>query len=213
MLRALASAAAALLCAGGSPVAASRAVYFEGTKNVRASSLGADWQLADNSFCARELARYIFLTTGDYPELVDTMEQPTALDHALADSQHDAILLVSPESRLLDHAISLSGEEQVRVAADRMDTSAEAGHHTIHRLSVRGHPERSFTMIVGAGEFGRLYGVYSAAEQLGVRFQLTGDVLPDPTSPRGLPLAGVARLPLSERDYASPMFEFRGLQP
>ena len=216
MLRALAAAAAALLCAGGSPVAASRAVYFEGTKNARASSLGADWELADNSFCARELARYIFLTTGDYPELVDTMEEPTALDRALADSQHDAILLVSPGSRLLDHAISLSGAEQLRVAADSMDASAEAGHHTIHRLSARGrHPEsiNSFTVIVGAGEFGRLYGVYSAAEQLGVRFQLTGDILPDPTSPRGLPLAGVARLPLSERDYASPMFEFRGLQP
>lgn len=194
---------------------ASRAVYFESTKNIRANTLG-DWQLADDSFCARELARYIFLTTGDYPDLVDTTKDPTMLQRALADSQHDAVLLVSPKSRLLDHAVSLSGAEQVRVAADNMDGSAEIGHHAIHRLSARNlndSAESSFTVIVGAGEFGRLYGVYSAAEQLGVRFELTGDILPDPTAPQGLPLAGVAHLPLSERDYASPMFDFRGLQP
>jgi hypothetical protein len=212
LLRTIAS---ATLIASAAAAAPSRAVYFEGGRNVRASSLGADWQLADDSFCARELARYIFLTTGDYPALVDAMEEPTALEHALTDSQHDAILLVSPGSRLLDLAVKLSGAEHVRVAADGMDASAEVGHHAIHRLhGLKNAPESALmTMIVGAGEFGRLYGVYSSAEQLGVRFQLTGDILPDPTSTGGLPLAGVARLPFAERDYASPMFDFRGLQP
>ncbi len=212
LLRTVASAS---IIASTAATAPSRAVYFEGGDNVRSSTLGgADWQLADDSFCARELARYIFLTTGDYPTLVDTMEDPAALKQALADSQHDAILLVSPGSRLLDLAVKLSGAEHVRVVADSMDASPEIGHHTIHRFDkLITAPESALTMIVGAGEFGRLYGVYSAAEQLGVRFQLTGDILPDPTSAGGLPLAGIARLPLTERDYASPMFDFRGLQP
>lgn len=215
MLRALA-AACALVCTCGSPAAALRAVYFEGGENVRASSLGRDWQLADDSFCARELARYIFLTTGDYPALVDTLKEPATLEHALSNSQHDAILVVSPGSKLLDLAVAKSGAEHVRVAADRMDASAEVGHHAIHRIRVldpKNATESTLTMILGAGEFGRLYGVYSAAEQLGVRFQLTGDILPDPTASGGLPLAGIAKLPLAERDYASPMFDFRGLQP
>eukprot|EP01043_Picozoa_sp_COSAG02_P084269 COSAG02_NODE_22131_length_762_cov_1.309201_1_plen_145_part_10 len=134
LLRIVASVATIIASTAGA-AAASRAVYFEGGDKVRASNLGgADWQLADDSFCARELARYIFMTTGDYPALIDTMEEPAALEHALTDGQHDAILLVSPGSRLLDLAVKLSGAEHVRVAADGMDASAEVGHHAIHRL-------------------------------------------------------------------------------
>ena len=92
-----------------------------------------------------------------------------------------------------------------------MDPSAEVGHHAIHTLATQTGAQLS--LVVGAGEFGRLYGVYSVAEQLGVRFQLSGDVLPDPTQYGGLPLQAVSHLPLSDREYGSPMFDFRGLQP
>ena len=52
-----------------------------------------------------------------------------------------------------------------------------------------------------------------------MRFELSGDVLPDPTTTQsgGLPLAHYAAsalpLPLVDRDYASPMLDYRGLQP
>ena len=190
--------------------ASTRAIYYENHDNLRASSSGlGDWVLADDQYCARELARYIYLTTGDFPVLVDTLEQPGALRHAIGDAEHEAVVLVAPGSKLMDEAVELSGGAHMRDAAAAMDPSAEAGHHAIHRVAVR---ENVLTVIVGAGEFGRLYGVHTAAEQLGVRFELTGDVLPDPTAPGGLPLAG-ARLPLKQRDMASPMFDFRGLQP
>jgi hypothetical protein len=37
------------------------------------------------------------------------------------------------------------------------------------------------TFLIGDSKLGRLYAVYSAAEQLGVRFELHSDILPDPT--------------------------------
>lgn len=56
---------------------------------------------------------------------------------------------------------------------------------------------------------------YTFAEGLGVRFELAGEILPDPTAPGGLPLARCADVPLPVFDTfaPSPTFDYRGLQP
>ena len=56
---------------------------------------------------------------------------------------------------------------------------------------------------------------YTFAESLGVRFELSGETLPDPTAPSGLPLRGYANMPLPETVLFAPqpMFDYRGLQP
>ena len=189
--------------------AASRAIYFEGGPSIR----DGRWALADDGFAARELARYVSLTTGAYPVVVDAAESPAALAEAAARGAHEAIVIAAPGSALLAAATSLVAVEprsEVLGAAASMDASAEAGQHAIRKLTAASGA--TVTLIVGAGEFGRLYGAYTAAEQLGVRFELTGDILPDPTQQGGLPLAGVAELPLAHTD-ASPAFDYRGLQP
>ena len=160
--------------------------------------------------------RYVYLTTGAKPALVDTRSHPDALN---AQRGGDTIVLASPGSALLADAQSLLAPEDAAAVANAtstMDQRAEAGHHSIHIVQPAPGRGGSVALIVGAGEFGRLYGVYTAAEQLGVRFELTGDILPDPTQDGGLPLAACAKggpLPLKSHDYASPMFDFRGLQP
>jgi hypothetical protein len=197
-----------------------RAVFFEGGSNTRGR-----WELADDAFAARELSRYIYLSTGTLPAVIDAVEHPGVLAAHLASSSaarpSEAIVLASPDSALLRAAAALAqaeDERRVSVAAARMDHRAEVGHHTIYTLQTGGGGGGgALTLIVGAGEFGRLYGSYSAASQLGVRFELTGDVLPDPTQAGGLPLASpaaaAAPLPFRERDFSAPMFDFRGLQP
>ena len=170
---------------------ARRTVFFEGSRTHQRG----EWTLASDDFAARELTRYVFLSTGQLPDLVDFSARPGALMNfsALAGGGGEAIVLAAPGSALLQSATELlRGEDAAAVttAANTMDHSAEAGHHTIHALSPR--HGGTLALIVGAGEFGRLYGAYSAAEQLGVRFELTGDILPDPTQDGGLPLAACA---------------------
>ena len=158
LLLLLLGASGALSTAAAAP---SRAVYYDGSApNVRASvSGGADWALADDGFCARELARYVYLTTGAYPDLVDAAAQPGALAANAAHAEHEAIVIASPSSSLLAAAAALSdgGGDRMLAAAELMPTSAEAGAHAIHRLAARGGNDAAVTVIVGAGEFGRLY--------------------------------------------------------
>jgi hypothetical protein len=77
-------------------------------------------------------------------------------------------------------------------------TGASAGSYAI-----RGDGRRTF--IVGADDLGTLYGAYQFARELGVRFYIHGDVVPDERlRPGTLPVVTLDRAPL---------FDTRGIQP
>jgi hypothetical protein len=74
-------------------------------------------------------------------------------------------------------------------------------HHHRHRHHTTTHPSTD--------------AAYTFAEGLGVRFELAGEILPDPTAVGGLPLGRYAHsvLPDMAAFAPSPLFDYRGLQP
>jgi hypothetical protein len=58
--------------------------------------------------------------------------------------------------------------------------------------------------ITGGSDVGVLYGAYRYVENLGVRFQIDGDVIPDQR---------LKELPVVKEETGKPLFELRGLQP
>eukprot|EP01052_Picozoa_sp_SAG31_P001673 SAG31_NODE_56_length_29726_cov_41.443312_23_plen_116_part_00 len=92
LLAAAASAAAPPVSPPAAQVRA-RTIFHEGGPNVR-----GDWQLADDGFASRELARYIYLTTGRMPTIVDVSKAGpvAAVRTAMVDPHHEVILVASP---------------------------------------------------------------------------------------------------------------------
>jgi hypothetical protein len=149
-----------------------------------------------DDFPARELARYIYLTTGEYPSIVDNLSKSKTRDIGTT------VIIGAPHSKLISSLGSRISDDINNIWSKTM---LNIGRHSIHRTS------SSLVVIVGDHPKGRLYGVYTAAEQLGVMFGLHQDILPDPTA--GLPLRDKKSLPFIDVPPTAPMFDYRGLQP
>ena len=159
------------------------------------------YSATEDNFATRELGRYIYLVSGEYPTLI----QGDASSFNVT-SDVETILIGAPRSELI---LAAAGD----VIASSFSTSDSTtlnktgGRHSVTRTSP------FVVAIVGETPKARLYGVYTAAEQLGVRFELHQDVVPDPTADGGLPLREVAILPFIDVPPAAPTFDYRGLQP
>jgi len=72
-----------------------------------------------------------------------------------------------------------------------------------YRLKTISHGNRRVVLVVGGDNVGTLYGAYRFAEELGVRFYLHGDVVPDER---------LARIP-DVNETGKPLFGLRGVNP
>lgn len=133
---------------------------------------------------AREIRRYVYLRTGRLLPLHET------------------------------EALSAGGQGIIAVGRNDRPVWAQLGPAAPPELGRLGPqeylirtvvtPTRPVLVVAGGDAVGTLYGAYRLAEQLGVRFYLHGDVVPDQRIPLRLP-------PLNE--LGQPLFALRGIQP
>jgi hypothetical protein len=133
---------------------------------------------------AREVRRYYYARTGRLLPIL-------RLDDAAAVPEA-AVLVGRRDRRWL---VELLGNAEWKARATKLGPGA------YWLKTVR---ERPMAWVVGGDDSGTLYGAYRLAEQLGVRFYLHGDVIPDSRAPDWLPELDEERWPL---------FALRGIQP
>ncbi len=135
---------------------------------------------------AREVRRYFYLATGTLSEIRSWKPGTAAADVSF-------FLFTSAESsRVFPHGVMVP-DPVWRLGKDSywVKTVSQEGKKT--------------HLIAGGDENGLLYGAFAFAEQLGVRFYLDGDVIPD----RHV----VARRVSVEEKKGAPLFDVRGIQP
>lgn len=130
-------------------------------------------------FAARELQRYVYLRTGELAAI------------RAESASHDAgtTITVAAQQRTLARTAGIDRS----LAPQDFQLQTTAGANGAAQLA-----------IIGGDPVGTLYGVYRAAEKLGVRFYLHGDVVPDMRM--ALDVAG-----WNESGHA--LFSVRGLLP
>lgn len=137
-------------------------------------------------FAAREVRRYLYLRTG-------ALAKVTAAP-ALADGTEDVIVVGRHDRGLV--------KDLVPAPAARLSLiTLEGDDFWLKTLEV-GH--RQVWLVTGGSDIATLYAAYALAEEMGVRFYLHGDVVPDARLKLPLPV-------LDERHM--PLFELRGIQP
>lgn len=122
-----------------------------------------------------ELQRYIYLRTGKLPEVSNR-------------ASSERIIVAKKGSSIIAKAVA---KEAKTLGAQQylIRTTRSAG--------------RTTWWIVGGDEVGTLYGAYKFAEELGVRFYLHGDAMPDQP---------LTKLP-AVNETGKPLFSIRGIQP
>lgn len=141
---------------------------------------------AKTRLAAHEVCRYFYLVTGTLPEFRTGRPGADMPDVSfIVTTAAGSFSLFPPGLNVPESARRLLKESYW------VKTVAQGGK-TIH-------------LIMGGNENGLLYGAFAFAEQLGVRFYLDGDVVPD----RHVP---ASRISVGEKTGA-PLFDIRGIQP
>jgi len=131
-------------------------------------------------FAAREVRRYVYLTTGELLPVVDATSAPRA-----------GIVVGRRSSPVIE---ALLGQAP----------PATAGEYWIETHVAHGRA----LVVAGADETATLYGAYRLAEHLGVRFYLHGDVIPDRHRKLDLPFIEEHRAPLFALRGIQPFHDF-----
>ena len=127
----------------------------------------------------QEVRRYIYLRTGRLPQL-------------------------TVDSAVRGQAIVVAGKDWSLAADPAVKAAAENLKPQEYLLKTTTAPNGEKTWwIVGGDDLGTLYGAYRFAENLGVRFYLHGDVIPD---------GRLARIPDMD-ETGKPLFGLRGVNP
>lgn len=137
-------------------------------------------------FAAREVRRYLYLRTGALTTSRPTVQAVPGEAGLIVVARHDRPLVrdlvTEPAARL---ALAGLGPQE----------------YWLKTLSIDG---RWVWIVTGGDDLGTLYAAYAFAGQMGVRFYLHGDVIPD----------GRVELPLPVMDQRGmPIFALRGIQP
>jgi hypothetical protein len=134
---------------------------------------------------AREVGRYYYLRTGLLANI--TMSGLRSTDDIIViTTKADALTReLPPDKSLLRKIAGLRTEQYLLRTIDRPH-----GARTV--------------LIIGGDDIGTLYGAYRFAEALGVRFYLSGDVVPDRRIAPVLP---------DVDEVGKPLFSIRGIQP
>ena len=129
---------------------------------------------------AREIRRYLYLRTDQLFE-IDAVESVPA--------KGDLILIATKDCNLIKD-ISFDAATQLKTQE--------------YLIKTIDHNGRKIVVICGGDSMGALYGTYYFAEQLGIRFYLHGEVIPDEQIPLSLPQID---------EIGKPLFKLRGIQP
>jgi hypothetical protein len=128
---------------------------------------------------AREIRRYVYLRTGELPTIGQAVKG-------------DAIVVATKERPIVNQL----ADAPLRTVVDKL----EPQQYVLKTLPGTNH---RVVLIVGGDDVGALYGAYRFVENLGVRFYLHGDVIPD---------RRLARIP-DMNETGKPLFGLRGVNP
>jgi len=133
---------------------------------------------------AKEVRRYVYLTTGELLPISEVRTLPV---------KEDLIIVVEDGTPLLKELRGLEG------------TKAPRGGYYLKTISDN---DRHVLVIAGADPVATLYGAYRFAEHLGVRFYLHGDTIPD--DKKDLQIAGIdeVSMPVFETRGILPFHNF-----
>ncbi len=137
------------------------------------------------TLAAKEIRRYFYLRTGALLPLV----QKTGPMHR----KGDAVVVANK-----DHAVALVSPGE---GLDRAIAELHEQEYLLRTVSQNG---KTIILIVGGSDVGTLYGAYRLAENLGIRFELAGDIIPDDRLPLRLPVVD---------ETGRPLFRLRGIHP
>lgn len=151
------------------------AILGEDTTIVYPAGASNQLQLA-----AKEVRRYIYLRSRQLLPIEEVVSLPTG----------GSLILVSIDS-----------DPMVEALRTPINHSAPSGGFIIKSVSDGG---RQVLVITGHDDTATLHGVYRFAEHLGVRFDLSGDIIPDTQT--------VIRIDRFD-EVGEPMFETRGILP
>jgi hypothetical protein len=137
------------------------------------------------TLAAKEVRRYLYLRTG--------ILAPIEIRAGLKPARRDTVVVLA-KSRL--------GEASWIAPELRQKAEALGADEYLLKTVPRGRT--SVTLVVGGDEIGTLYGAYRYAENLGIRFYLHGDVIPDQLARAELPAVD---------ETGKPLFRLRGIHP
>jgi len=132
---------------------------------------------------AKEVRRYIYLRTNEFLPIVQTDSSSQIMT---------CIIIAIKNQELLSNIYDLHYFDYKNL-----------GEQEFILQSYTDGRRRSL-FIIGGGSAGVLYGAYQFAEEIGIRFYLDGDVVPDHKQPLTIPV-------LNNR--SGPLFELRGILP
>ncbi len=138
------------------------------------------------NLASKEVKRYIYATTGEAPVITQLKSIPTKSGN---------MIIIAPANNELFETLNLD--------KGFCDSLVQAGTEGYCLKTIKSKSGK-ILLISGNSDVATLYGAYSFAEKLGVRFYAHGDVIPDNKVKLLIP-------ELSE--ICSPLFETRGLQP
>jgi hypothetical protein len=138
---------------------------------------------------AREIRRYLYLRTGELVPLVAADKERSA---------GRSIILGRKDQPII--TMMLKGAGRLGTAVK----SLQPQQYLLKTVPLASSDGKPVLLIVGGDAVGTLYGAYQFAEQLGVRFYLHGDVVPDRKIGLTLPALDV---------QGEPLFQTRGIQP
>lgn len=133
---------------------------------------------------AKEIRRYIYLRTGELLPIISTDKVTLNSNNSILICTKDRSIIEKLDSSIKKEIEELSNQEYLI--------------RTINKN------EKKIYLIIGGDPIGTLYGVYRYAEELGVRFYLHGDVIPDNKINIELP---------EFNEKGSPLFNLRGILP
>ena len=171
----------AAIVAAMTAIAPARAA--ESVTPVAIVSAGKEASFAER-LAAQEIRRYFYLRTGRLTPIVESLDAPG----------NGALIVVGAKSRPVIRTLL----EDKQWKADVETLAAE--QYLLRATRFHGRP---VVLVCGGDATGTLYGAYRLAEQMGVRFYLHGDVIPD----RALTAFKVTD------ELGKPLFDRRGIQP
>ncbi|UCF15083.1 MAG: hypothetical protein JSW59_16865, partial [Phycisphaerales bacterium] len=135
----------------------------------------------------KEIRRYLYLRTGELPPIVRSKKRlPSKTD----------LIIVGRKDRPVVKALTDADAD----LASSVD-SLESQQYVLKTISLGG---KQAILIAGGDSIGTLYGAYRFAENLGVRFYLHGDTIPEERVPFRKPELD---------EVGKPLFNTRGIQP
>jgi hypothetical protein len=137
------------------------------------------------TLAAREIRRYVYLRTG--------ILAPIAQRADLTAGRRDTIAVLTK-----DRLPTAGG------IAPELRRKAEGLGEQEYLLKTVPRGRKSVILVIGGDGTGTLYGAYRLIENLGVRFYLHGDVIPDKPAPAELPAID---------ELGKPLFRLRGIHP